>query len=262
VKRGATALCLVIALGCTGAAAEPSAEDRRLLDILVAAYPDFLAGHDDGALVWKDGTRMPFDDGKPDKDFETRLAAPSLKDQFYARYATGEAGLRPPRDSDPGRVRYQPLFDKMYGDCRKNEVAGRLVDIVWLPKKWGRTLKVTPVNGVAERLKAISAELDALPESFDKYLVPPAGVYNCRFIAGTDRPSAHGTASAIDIATAQAHYWRWVKPDATGAYTWQNAIPLEIVAVFEKHGFIWGGKWHHFDTMHFEYRPEIIAAGK
>ncbi|MCL2443985.1 MAG: M15 family metallopeptidase [Treponema sp.] len=27
---------------------------------------------------------------------------------------------------------------------------------------------------------------------------------------------------------------------------------------FESQGFIWGGKWQLFDTMHFEYRPEIL----
>jgi hypothetical protein len=26
--------------------------------------------------------------------------------------------------------------------------------------------------------------------------------------------------------------------------------------------FIWGGKWYHHDTMHFEYRPEIVRAAK
>jgi hypothetical protein len=30
----------------------------------------------------------------------------------------------------------------------------------------------------------------------------------------------------------------------------------ERVEIFERHGFIWGGKWYHYDTMHFEYRPE------
>ena len=25
---------------------------------------------------------------------------------------------------------------------------------------------------------------------------------------------------------------------------------------------IWGGKWHRFDIMHFEYRPEIILQAK
>ena len=31
-----------------------------------------------------------------------------------------------------------------------------------------------------------------------------------------------------------------------------------IVKVFEKYGFIWGGRWYHYDTMHFEYRPEFL----
>ena len=34
-----------------------------------------------------------------------------------------------------------------------------------------------------------------------------------------------------------------------------------IVDVFERNGFIWGGKWYHYDTMHFEYRPELLGAG-
>ena len=38
----------------------------------------------------------------------------------------------------------------------------------------------------------------------------------------------------------------------------RNNYPQEIVELFEKHGFIWGGKWSHFDLMHFEYRPELL----
>ena len=33
----------------------------------------------------------------------------------------------------------------------------------------------------------------------------------------------------------------------------------EIVEIFERHGFIWGGKWSYYDTMHFEYRPELLS---
>ncbi|MFY4861157.1 M15 family metallopeptidase, partial [Aliarcobacter butzleri] len=40
---------------------------------------------------------------------------------------------------------------------------------------------------------------------------------------------------------------------------YKNKIPLEIVEIFEKYGFIWGGRWYHFDTMHFEYRPELLV---
>ena len=32
-----------------------------------------------------------------------------------------------------------------------------------------------------------------------------------------------------------------------------------VIKTFESFGFIWGGKWGNFDTMHFEYRPEIFV---
>lgn len=253
------ALCIWLCLACPGRAL--SQDNARLLDILVATYPDHLARHERGVLVWKDGTRMLFDDGVRGKDLATLLDRPSLKDQFYARYPAGQPASPPAAGIDPGRVRHQAFFARMYGDCRKGEVARNLVDVVWMPGKWGRTLRVTRVNGVAEKLKAVSAELDRLPPRFDRFLIPPAGTYNCRAIAGTDRLSPHGFAIAIDIATPRAHHWRWTRPDATGRYRYRNAIPMEIVETFERHGFIWGGRWYHYDTMHFEYRPELITAG-
>ena len=39
---------------------------------------------------------------------------------------------------------------------------------------------------------------------------------------------------------------------------WRNRIPQAIVDAFEAEGFIWGGRWFHYDTMHFEYRPELL----
>ena len=42
----------------------------------------------------------------------------------------------------------------------------------------------------------------------------------------------------------------------------QTAYPREIVAAFEAQGFIWGGKWYHYDIMHFEYRPELLAKAR
>jgi hypothetical protein len=34
--------------------------------------------------------------------------------------------------------------------------------------------------------------------------------------------------------------------------------PEEVIKVFESFGFLWGGKWTTYDTIHFEYRPEIL----
>jgi hypothetical protein len=66
----------------------------------------------------------------------------------------------------------------------------------------------------------------------------------------------HAYGAAIDLNTNYADYWRWSTD--TRSPTWKNRIPVEIVRVFERHGFIWGGHWYHFDTMHFEYRPELL----
>ena len=241
------------------AAEAPGAPGRNaeLLDKLVASYPDFLASHDENTLVWKDGTVMTFDDGKGEKDVETRLNYPDLEDEFYAPYPVGRTGIPPGVDIDPGRVRYEPFFAKMYGDCKKGEVTKKMVDVVWLPKHGGKKLKITSVNGVDQKLKAVSDELDKLPDSFVKYLTPSGGTYNCRVIAGTDRPSVHGNGIAIDISVAWSDYWRNARP-VDGKYPYKNRIPWEIVEIFEKHGFIWGGKWYHYDTMHFEYRPELL----
>jgi D-alanyl-D-alanine carboxypeptidase len=130
--------------------------------------------------------------------------------------------------------------------------------VAWLPKHGGAKLKITRVNGVAERLQAVSDDLDRLPPTLIAYLTPSARTYNCRVIAGTDRPSVHGSGAAIDINVKFSDYWRWAKPDEAGHYPYKNRIPWEIVEIFEKHGFIWGGKWYHYDTMHFEYRPELL----
>lgn len=233
-------------------------DNNKLMAALVKAYPEFLAGHDSDDLIWKDGTRMRFDDDRTDKNFETLLNAPSIKDMFYARYMPGIMSDVPDIDIDPGRIRYEPFFTKMYGDCKKGEPSRFLVEIVWLPRKWGKKIRITRVNGVAEQLSKVSHELDLLPPEFDKYLFPPAGTMNCRPIAGTKRQSAHGCAIAIDIAQKYSDYWRWAKPGTGGHYKYRNRIPYEIVQIFEKHGFIWGGKWYHYDTMHFEYRPELL----
>ena len=219
---------------------------------LVAAYPDHLRAFEGGNLVWRDGTRMPLDDGKGPKSFEAWLESPDIEDMLAQSYPA-DAEPAPVRENfDPGRARNTAFFDHMYGSCRKGETARHLVAVPWLPSRGGTRLMVTRVNGVAGRVAAISAELDKLPRSFDRFLVPAAGAYICRAIAGTDRSSAHGWGIAIDIATKHAHYWRW------SGKGWRNEIPMEIVRVFERHGFIWGGRWHHYDTMHFEYRPELM----
>jgi len=227
------------------------------MDALLRAYPDALESFDGTYLIWRDGTRMKVDDGRPDKSAEERIRDGSILDQLRLPYPAG-APLLPP-DDDPGRVRNRAFFTKMYGDCHAGEVAPKLVRVVWLPKSWGHAVSFTSVNGADRQLEAISRELDALPAEDKRFLFPIGGTYACRDVADTGLTSMHAWGAAIDINTTYSDYWLWHRGAGGGLPAYVNRIPPEIVAVFERHGFIWGGRWSHFDTMHFEYRPELLG---
>jgi hypothetical protein len=126
--------------------------------------------------------------------------------------------------------------------------------VTWLD---GSVSYVTMVNRVDKKLAAVVEDLKKLPEEFHKYLYPMGGVYACRTIRKEERLSMHAYAAAIDINTAYGDYWaNYLHEDGIH---YRNRIPREIVDIFERHGFIWGGRWHHYDTSHFEYRPELFS---
>jgi len=232
------------------------------LDALIKAYPDQLASYTDSELIWKDGTHMPLGDAHPGAPLAQLLDHADIRDQFAIPYKLASAPMQAPeRDEDSGRIRNDAFFLKMYGDCRKGEVLPRMRPVAWLPQHGGGTVRVTTINGVADQLEQLSRELDALPEPMIPYLVPNSGIYNCRPVAETNHLSVHAFGAAIDINAKFGDYWLWAKrPD--GSVVWRNRIPKEIVEIFERHGFIWGGRWYHFDTLHFEYRPELIALAR
>jgi D-alanyl-D-alanine carboxypeptidase len=232
----------------------PAPAQDNSVDALVRAYPVFLVSHDEKVLTWKDGTQMLLSDGRSDKSFEEKLRHASILDQLSMRYVKGPLEKPPGPQEDPGRFRNAAFFDKMYGDCSKGEVQSKLTKVAWLPKSGGGSVWITTVNGVAGRLRAISAELDVLPPDIKKFAFPSAGTFNCRTVKDTGARSMHAWGAAIDVNTKFADYWLW-GPKGAG---YRNRLPFDIVQIFEKHGFIWGGKWEHFDTMHFEYRPELL----
>ncbi len=243
------AALLVLSIIMPALAADP-------VQALLRAYPDELAGFDGANLIWRDGTRMPVSDGRPEKTLDEMIRRGSILDQMRMPYPAGTP-LLPPH-ADPGRVRNVAFFDKMYGDCHAGEVAPRLVRVVWLPRTWGHAVAITSVNGVDRQLAAVSRELDELPAKDKKFLFPLGGTYNCRTVADTGEPSAHSWGIAIDINTTYADYWLWERAGGD-IPVYRNRIPPEIVSIFEAHDFIWGGRWSHFDTMHFEYRPEALG---
>ena len=225
---------------------------------LVISYPDFISHFADNRLYFKDNTQMIWDDGITNKSLPARLQSPDLKDMFNQHYTTGKLVSAPERNFDPGRVRNDLFFQKIYGRTEA-EVSRNFTTITWCPKLVGQKIRVTRVNGIDKKLEEISNELDQHPE-LKKYLTNIGGTFTWRNIAGTTRHSMHSYGMTIDINTQYSDYWQWACKctDENAMVSYKNRIPQLIVDIFEKHGFIWGGKWYHYDTMHFEYRPELI----
>jgi hypothetical protein len=109
-------------MGVLCAAAQSGASTERTLAGLRRAYPEQLDRIEGNTLVWKDGTRMPLDDGKREKGFEAWLADPDIEDMFSVPYPAGDLAAAPTPNSDPGRARNAAFFNRMYGDCRHSEV--------------------------------------------------------------------------------------------------------------------------------------------
>ena len=219
---------------------------QRVID----AYPAFKMRYRDNALYFEDGTKIVYDDGRK-KSFEEKLDDCDIEDMFSMKYDRTSAV--PSYLEDCGRGRNEELFKKMYGRT-EGEVRKNLVSVNW----FGQKIPFTKVNGAAEQLGKVTSELATLPQ-FRKYLTNASSFY-WRKVRGANRQSAHSYGIAIDINTTYSNYWLWSNPNSseTDTLKYANRIPREIVEVFEKHSFIWGGRWYHYDTMHFEYRPEFL----
>ncbi len=226
------------------------------LDILVKAYPDTVASVGGNHAVFKEKAEAVIvDDGKARDHFQ-KLEDGDIEDSLQQIYPAGPCETRPAVNFDPGRIRSERFMRVMYGDSAA-EVRSNLVPVKW----FGETLRVTRVNGVDKALEAVRDDLVAHTE-LRKYLMPSAGVFNWRKVAKQNNLSVHSFGAAIDLNTKFADYWLWSGGKPGNVPVYKNKFPMEIVAIFEKHGFIWGGRWYHYDTMHFEYRPELLEIGR
>jgi hypothetical protein len=90
-------------------------------------------------------------------------------------------------------------------------------------------------------------------------------VWYWRNVAQSQSRSFHAYGVAIDLLPASYKgetYWQWTaaKKIEFWAVPYSRRVhpPQAVVKAFEAYGFIWGGKWFLYDTMHFEYRPETF----
>lgn len=254
-------------------AAEPCRDEQKQLERMAQAYGLPFHGYGRfGALGLPGGKLIPHT--AAGKREPNPWAVSDIRGIFRDCYPLTNVryGLRH-RNTDPGRYRNYPLLMAVYG-ASAAEVRRSLVRVDFC----GTMVLFSSRNGAAAALSRVSAEISQDPAllAWVRQLVrrdsQAIGTWNWRVIAGTTNLSAHSFGIAIDIldrSSAKYAYWRHTSGNEQAASFWPRFVthekiwqpPSGIVACFERHGFIWGGKWYHFDPMHFEYRPEFFPAG-
>ena len=163
-----------------------------------------------------------------------------------------------------GTIR-SPLFESIWQSRSRAEAFSyqQWIDFLGRSVQIHRDIAV-PLGRVEARIQEL-AKTEPDIQSWLKSLHSITG-WNWRNVAGSENRSFHAYGVAIDLLMqAQAGmetYWQWT---AAKGIDWRT-VPVEnrqnppasAIRAFEDQGFIWGGRWSRYDTMHFEYHPELL----
>ena len=261
---------------------EPPVPGRaeQVMKALAAAYPDrieraefrdgdwavLLRGdwyyHAEGRLLPEDLRDQTADyDPQPFYNYPAELPLwkePSAEDAARFRDMANNRSRNPPKRS-------QHFFDALWRARARDESWERVKSLRFL----GKTVLVH--YSILEELSLVEEQILAAAKT-DPALrawvnsVNTLDGWNWRSIADTRSRSFHAYGAAVDILPkslgGRETYWLWAarrKPEWWAIpYNRRFHPPDAVIQAFEANGFIWGGKWLFFDTMHFEYRPEIL----
>lgn len=120
---------------------------------LIEAYPKSLtAVNSEGDVEVNDGTVIIFDQKLKSNSHEFLLEHGDLKAQFSQKYSVAKLSAPPNVDWDPGRLRSETLFRKLYGESEK-EVKKNLIKVWWHPCEC--YVLFSERQGAAEALKRV-----------------------------------------------------------------------------------------------------------
>lgn len=235
---------------------------KRDILCLMLAYPDIIKvieRNPEGKvyIILRSGKKILYDD-KKEKNSWQKSGNPDLQDMMEQIYPLADIKEVLPNHFNPGCVRHYALLKEVYGSG-KSQILANLVKVS-IGYKY---VEFNKRNNASEALKSVMKELLPLSRQSHKVYAacfPSSGTFNYRLIGGTNRLSSHAFGIAIDLHSNKYDYWRWATREEGQKRL--NAYPQEVVRIFEKYGFVWGGKWGNFDIMHYEYRPEIILKAR
>ena len=258
--------------------AEPT-RAQRVMNALLAAYPDRIEKiefrNDDWALLLRDtwyyyaeGRLLPEDKRENISSYRPVSFYPYPEELPSWTPRTPEETERfrswsERRQNTTWRSSY--FLDSLWQSSSRAETESRLARITFL----GRRIRVhyfiqDKLAAVETRIRA-AAQNDSEVQTWLNSIGTIEG-WHWRNIAQTQNRSYHSYGLAVDILPRtlgrRQTYWLWTSQHREDwwnvSYNERYHPPAAVIKAFEANGFIWGGKWALFDTMHFEYRPEIL----
>ena len=236
-------------------------EMKQDILVIMIAYPDDVVGVEQVGenvyILMKSGNKIIYDD-KVKKSNEEKLDNPDVQDMLEQYYPLKKEDKIMDKEFNPGRVRHYKMLNEVYGS-NKASIEKNLKPLTYGYTNYQFNSKNNAVMSLDMALNEL-IQLAKIHNDIGGILYPASGTYNYRVISGTGRLSPHSYGIAIDLKSDKRDYWKWSK-EKEGEERIKE-YPKELVEVFEKNNFIWGGKWGYFDILHFEYRPEIILKAK
>jgi hypothetical protein len=260
--------------------------------LFAAAYPERLgpAVFQDGDWTFEmDGELWQYAQGRmlPLADAER---AEEFRPQFLYRYTLEPAGVSD--DANPWQDLAEEILSRRSSSGPYNRLYGvpgaarspfyealwqtRSREEAYSQQRWiaflGRQVQahrgiVAPLERAEARILALAKE-DPEIQGWLNNLHSITG-WNWRNVAGSANRSYHSYGIAVDLLMraqpGMETYWQWTQAKgidwrSVPAENRQNP-PSAVIRVFEDQGFIWGGRWSRYDTMHFEYHPELLIFG-
>jgi len=184
-------------------------------------------------------------------------------DSIFYEYSLEPLIEPPPLTGNP--IRCTDWLDRLFGrtepqireHCRSLSFLGRTLFVNDFCRESLQEVE-REVRAAARTDAAVAAWVSGLKVAYS---------FQDKEIVGSASRSYHAWGLAVDLIPEgygrRQVYWKWSRVFNP---QWHR-IPVEkrwsppqkVIEAFERHGFVWGGKWSHFDTIHFEYRPEILV---
>lgn len=265
LTRG-TVLALALA-SVAAVATRAGTEDDPRVRAFVAAYGaliDSVTYGEEDAVFYLGTSPIHFRDGRMLAD--GRLEGRDQCQPIFYAYPLGPMVKLPPPPPEELPTYCSDLLESLWGSTEL-EIREHGRSITFLDHRmFVNELLVDALTAVEREILAAAKSDSTVATWVDDITVTYS--FMRREIAGSSTQSYHGWGMAVDLVPSSYDgrqvYWRWSRAfDREGWYR----IPIEgrwsppdsVIRAFERHGFVWGGKWTHFDGIHFEYRPEILA---